>query len=62
MLSEFDKDIKRRNKDDVFPVDGDLPDSVNWADMLEDEKYFREEFDQIYQDKDINEADNVFTP
>ena len=30
--------------------------------MLEDEKDFREEFDRIYQDKDIPEADGVFTP
>ena len=28
MFSEFDKEIKRRIKDDDFPVDGDLPDPV----------------------------------
>ena len=30
--------------------------------MLEDDKDFREEFNKIYQDKDIPEADDVFTP
>ena len=30
--------------------------------MLEDDEDFQEEFDQIYQDKDIPEADDVFTP
>ena len=30
--------------------------------MMEDDKDFREEFDRIYQDKDIPELDNVFTP
>ena len=62
MLSEFDKEIKRQMKDDDFPVDGYLPDPVQWADMLEYDKDFREEFDRIYQDKDIREADDVLTP
>ena len=62
MFSEFDKEIKRRIKDDDFPVDGDLPDAVKWADMLEDDEDSQEEFDRIYQDKDIPEADDVFTP
>ena len=30
--------------------------------MLEYNEYLREEFDRIYQDKDIPEADDVFTP
>ena len=30
--------------------------------MLEDYEDFREEIDRIYQDKDIPEADDVFTP
>ena len=61
MFSEFDKVIKRRIKDDDFLVDGDLPPPVKWVDMLEDDEDFREEFDIIYQDKDIPEADDVFT-
>ena len=62
MFSEFDKEIKRRIKDDDLPVDVDLPDSVKWADMLEDDEDFREESNRIYQDKDIPEAGDVFTP
>ena len=61
MFSEFDEEIKRRIKDDAFPVDEDLPDSIKWADMLEDDKDFQEELDRIYQYKDIPEAYNVFT-
>ena len=30
--------------------------------MLEDYEDFREEFNRIYQDKGIPEADNLFTP
>ena len=62
MFSEFDEEINRCIKDDDFPVDGDLPDSVKWADMLEDDEDFREEFDWINQNKDIHKADDVFTP
>ena len=47
MFSEFDEKIKRCIKDNDFTVDGDLPDPVKWADMLEYEEYFREEFDRI---------------
>ena len=62
MFSEFDEEIKRRIKDDDFPVDGDFPDPVKWADMLVGDKDLREELDQIYQYKDMHEAGNVFTP
>ena len=62
MFSEFDKEIKRRIKDDDLPVDGDLSDPVKWVDMMEDDKDFREELHRIYQDMDIPEADDVFTP
>ena len=59
MFLEFYKEIKRRIKKDDSPVDGDLPDPVKWADMLEDDEDFREEFDRIYQYKDIPEAEDV---
>ena len=62
MFSEFDEEIKRRTKNNYFPVDGYFPDPVKFADMLEDDEDFREEFNQIYQDKNIPEADDVFTP
>ena len=62
MFSEFDEEIKRRIKGNDFPVDGDFPDPLKWAYMLEDDEDFREVFDRIYQDKDIPEADDVFTP
>ena len=62
MFSYFDREIKCCIKYDNFTVDGDLLDPVKWADMLEDDEDSREEFDQIYQDKDIPEADDVFNP
>ena len=62
MFLEFDEEIKRRIKNNDFPVDGDLHNPVKWEDVLEDDEDFRKEFDRIYQDKDIPEADYVFTP
>ena len=62
MLLEFDEEIKCRIKNDDFTVDGYLPAPVKWADILEDDEDLREEFYRIYQDKDIPEADGVFTP
>ena len=62
MFLEFDKEIKRHIKNDDWPEDENLPDPVKWADMLEDNEDFREEFDRIYQDKYIPEADAVFAP
>ena len=62
MFSKFDKEINRRIKVNDFPVDGDFPNPVKRAYMLEYDKDFREEFDQIYQDKDIPVVDDVFTP
>ena len=41
IFSEFDKEIRRSIKDDDLPVDGDLPNPVKWADMLEDDEEFR---------------------
>ena len=62
MFLEFDEDIKRRFKKDDLTVHGDFTNPVKWAYMLEDDEDFREEFDRIYQDKDIPEADDVFSP
>ena len=62
MFLEFYDEIKRRIKNDDFLVDGDLPEPVKWADMLEDDEDFREEFYRIYQHKEIFEADDMFTP
>ena len=62
MFLDFDEEIKCRIKNDDFPVDGDFPDPVKWVYMLNDDEYFLREFDRIYQDKDIPDADDVFTP
>ena len=42
MFLEFDEEIKRRIKNNDFPVDGYLTDPIKWVDMLEDDEDFRE--------------------
>ena len=61
-FSEFDEQIKGIIRDDNFPLEGNKPDPADWADMLEDDEDFQEEFNRVYQDKDIPEADDTFTP
>ena len=45
---EFEEEIRGHIKNNDFPVDGDLPDPLKWADMLEDDEDFCEEFDRFY--------------
>ena len=61
-FSEFDEQIKGIIREDDFPFEGNNPDPADWADILEDDEDFQEEFNRIYQDLDIPEADVTFTP
>ena len=61
-FSEFDEQIKGIIKEDDFPLERNNPNPADWADILEDNEDFQEEFNQIYQDLDIPEADDTFTP
>ena len=61
-FSEFDEQIKGITREDDFPLEGNKPDPADWADILEDDEDLQEEFNPIYQDLDIPEADDTFTP
>jgi hypothetical protein len=56
-LEEFDVEIKQRLKLEELGTDGDKPDTHQWADLLDVDPDFREEFFQVYQDDDIKKAD-----
>jgi hypothetical protein len=49
-LEEFDKEIKRRLKFGDLGTDDDKPDPHQWADLLDVDPDFREEFFRVYQD------------
>jgi hypothetical protein len=53
-LEEFDMEIKDRLKFDGLGTDGDQPDPHQWADILDVDPDFREEFLRDYQVDDIN--------
>lgn len=62
-LKEYDEEVKRRLKENDFPeVDGDKPTPEAWADLVEGDEDFREEFFKVYQDSDIKEADDMPSP
>ena len=48
-FSEFDEQIKGIIREDDFPLEGNKPDPADWADVLEDDKDFQEEFNGVYQ-------------
>ena len=61
VFDEFDATIKRIVKDNNFPVDGDKPDPAMWADLVEHDEDFNEEFFKVYGDDKLQEADD-FSP
>ena len=61
VFDEFDAIIKRIVKDNNFPVEGDKPDPAMWADLVEHDEDFNEEFFKVYGDDKLHEADD-FSP
>ncbi len=58
MLNEFDKAISERLKSPLRNMLGDKPDPEAWADLMEEDADFQEEFDKVYNCLDIPEADD----
>jgi hypothetical protein len=61
-LEEFDTEIKRSLKLDDLGTDGDNPNPEMWADLIDSDPDFREEFFRVYQDDGVNEANAKPTP
>lgn len=61
LFKEFDEAIKQRLKDDVIPVDGDKTSPEHWADLIDYDQEYIDEFDQVINSKDVPEADEMFT-
>ena len=61
-VAEYDASMKRVLGDGAeLPLDGQKPDPEQWADLLESDEDFREEFFKVYEDSNIPEADK-YTP
>lgn len=55
---KFDEGIRTKLKTIDRGYIGDKPDPKDWADLLEEDEDFREEFECIFSNKDIPEADD----
>jgi hypothetical protein len=61
IFKQFDDAIKAKLKSVDRGYIGDKPDPEDWADLTENDEDFKEEFQRLYNDKDIPEADD-YTP
>ena len=62
LLAEYDSETHRRFKEDDFQVEGDNPNPEYWAEFMEFDEDFQEEFKNIVSDDNIKEADATFNP
>lgn len=60
-FQEFDRRIRDRLKSANRGYNGDKPDPNDWADLIDEDEDFREEFQRIYNDNQVQEADD-YTP
>ena len=63
IFEEYDNEVHCRiNGNENAPrYNGKKPNPESWSDMLDSDEDFRAEFDQVFNSKDIPEADD-FTP
>ena len=62
LFAEYDSEIWQRFKEDDFQVEGYKPNPEDWAEFMEFDEDFQEEFNKIVSDDKIKEADATFTP
>ena len=62
IFREFDLDIKKCLNEQDLPLEGDNPSPSDWAELMDHDEDFAEEFGKITNNKDIPEADVTFTP
>jgi len=60
-FQEFDQRIRYRLKSTDRGYAGDKPDPADWKDLIDEDDDFREEFQRIYNDDTVQEADD-YTP
>ena len=50
LFAEYDSEIRRRFKEDNFQVEGENPNPKDWAEFMEFDYYFQEEFNKIFSE------------
>ena len=61
-FNNFDTEIHRRLKEYYFANEGDKPNPEDWSDFMNHDEDFQVEFDRVFNNDDILEADETFTP
>mmetsp|Transcript_24453 Transcript_24453/g.37196 ORF Transcript_24453/g.37196 Transcript_24453/m.37196 type:complete len:272 (-) Transcript_24453:1442-2257(-) len=61
-MKEFNEKIANKFKETRLLTDGDRPDLDNWVDLLEDDDDFADEFNRLYDNPAVGEADDSFDP
>ena len=59
---EYDSEICQCFKEDNFQVEGDNPNPEDWAEFMEFDEDYQEEFNNIVSDYNIKGEDATFTP
>jgi len=61
IFDNFDKKIHHKLKSEERGYEGNKPNPDDWADLMDDDEDFREEFQRIYNDDTVQKADD-YTP
>ena len=61
ILNKFDAGVQVKLKSPVRGYKGDKPDPKDWADLIENDEDFRDEFETIYNSDSVKDADD-YTP
>ena len=59
IFNEFDEAIREKFKDAKRGYAGAKPDPKDWADMIQEDPEFEEEFNKVFNDNEVPEADDV---
>ena len=57
LFAEYDSETRRRFKEDGFQVEGDKPNPEDWAEFMDFDEEFQDEFNKIVSDNNIKDAD-----
>ena len=61
-MKVFTDKIAKKFKEDRLLVDGDKPQLDDWADLLDADDAFAEEFQRLFDNPEVPEADEEFDP
>ena len=61
-MKQFSDKIQKKFKEGRLSLDGDKPKLEDWSDLLEDDPDFADEFNRLFDNADVPEAEDVFDP